>query len=232
MQQNKKTVVEFKNIQIKNNSGNIIFKNLSFKVFEKECVFILGHSDKERTLILYSILGIIKPKYGIINVLGHDLNNLSKIKLLEVRKKIGYVYPQNGLIKNITIKENISLPLRFNTTLTEKEINIKVEKISKIFSISDYLNELYWDLDNTIEKKVLLARAIINNPSLLLIDEPSTYIEQKDIYIICELLDIILKRKFLSQKASIIITSEDFNLAEQKADSIFYLKHGEIDILK
>ena len=232
MQQNKIPVVEFKNVKIENDSKDIIFKNLSFKVFEKEIIFFLGHSDKERTLILYSILGMIKPKTGIIKVFGQELNNLSKIKLLELRKKIGYVYPQKGLIKNISIKDNISLPLRFNTMLSENEINVKINKISKTFGLKKYLNELCWDLDNTIEKKVLILRSIINNPCLLLVDEPTTYIEQKDIYLISELVDIIFKKKYISSKTPIIITSEDFNLAEQKADKIFYLKYGEIDVLK
>ena len=221
MQQNKKPIVEFINVKIENHSGNIIFKNLSFKIFEKEVVFILGHRDKERTLILYSILGMIKPISGVINVLGQELNHLNKIKLLELRKQIGYVYPQHGLIKNITIKDNISLPLRFNTALTENEINTKIKKLSKIFGLSSFLNELCWDLDNTTEKKVLILRAIINNPSLLLIDEPTTYIEQSDIYIISELFDIILKRKYLTSKAPIIITSEDFNFAERTANKIW-----------
>jgi ABC-type ATPase involved in cell division len=232
MQQNKNPIVEFNNVVIDDNSGKIIFKNLSFKIFEKEKIFILGHSDEERTLILFTILGMKKYKSGSVKVIGQDLKHLNKIKLLELRKKIGYVYPQNGLIKNISIKDNISLPLRFNTALTENEINAKIEKLSKIFEINDYLNELYWDLDNTIEKKVLIMRAIINNPKLLLVDEPTTYIEQKDIFMISELFDIILEKKYLSSKTPIIVTSEDFNLAETKADKIFYLKHGEIDVLK
>ena len=116
--------------------------------------------------------------------------------------------------------------------LSENEINSKINKITKTFGLKKYLDNLCWDLDNTIEKKVLILRAIINNPCLLLVDEPTTYIEQKDIYLIYELLDIIFKKKYISSKTPIIITSEDFNLAEQKADKIFYLKYGEIDVLK
>ncbi|MBN2544756.1 MAG: ATP-binding cassette domain-containing protein [Spirochaetes bacterium] len=232
MRQNKTPIVEFDNVYIQDSLSNIVFKRLSFKIYEKETVFILGHSDKERTLILYSMLGMIKPKIGAINVLNEELNNLSKIKLLELRKKIGYVYPQKGLIKNITVKENISLPLRFNTKLTEKEINMKVKEISNILDLSDCLNESCWGLDNTIEKKILIARAIINNPYLLLIDEPTTYIEQKDLDRLIELFDIVLKRKYIYSNAPIIITSEDFHLAEQKADRIFNLKYGEIDFIK
>ncbi|OHD12049.1 MAG: hypothetical protein A2Y34_13820 [Spirochaetes bacterium GWC1_27_15] len=225
-----KIVVSFNDICLNNKNGKQIFSNLNFNIFEGEKIFILGHDDKERSLIFECILGVIKSSIGKALILNKDVNTLNKKKLFELRKKIGYIYPQNGLLKNISIEENICLPLIFNSELTEENINKRLMLIYDMFKLTkDIVKKEAWGLANTLEKKILMARAIINKPSLLLIDEPTTYIEKKDINEIKYLIDKIIKEQFLSQSTTIIVTSEDMEWAKESGDKIILLKDGKID---
>lgn len=230
MEHNKKPIIEFRHISINNSRNEPVFEDLNFNIYKSETVFIVGHNDKERTLILYNILGQLKPAAGRIKVFNRLLSRLrSKARLLELRKLIGYVHPQQGLINNLSIKDNITLPLRFNSDLDSNTINVRFETVKTLFNLENIVSKEIWDIDNISIKKILFARAVINNPHLLLIDEPTTYIEKRDVEQILALLDIALKKELVSDDCSIIITSEDKKFAKERADKIMYLKDGRIN---
>jgi len=222
-------VVKFQNVSLSDKEGNTIFHDLDFNIYNKEIIFFLGHNDNERTIILYSILGLIKPMTGFINIFGKRLSKLNPNKIYEIRKKMGYVYPQSGLLKNITIEENIVLPLQFNSSLSDKEINKRLRMIVDFFDLKDIINEKPFKLDNYIEKKILFARAIINKPRILIFDEPTTYIQQKDVCEIKILIDNIIKSDMLLPDTIILFTSEDILWAKKIAKKIIFLNKGRID---
>lgn len=185
------------------------FINLNFDILEGEKAFVTGQNDKNRTLLLYLILGVSQPSSGKVIVLDKYLRLLNKIKLFEIRKKIGYAHPQRGLLRNITVQENILLPARFNYSIEYDFYKSRYEKIIQLFDLSKYTDNLGWRLENIIEKKALIARSIIHNPDILLLDEPTTYIEEKDKAEIKYLVDDVLPKEFLKETCSTIITTED-----------------------
>ena len=228
MQQDKKKLVEFIRANIKDKLGNLIFRELTFEIKEGQSIFILGHDDKERTLILYTILGLLKPSMGLVKVFGNNIKSLNEIKLLSLRSRIGYVHPQRGLIDNISLRENIILPLRYNSNLSDEEIDERLNTISEAFKLNEIIEMNGWELDNVSEKKILFARSIIHRPEILLIDEPTTYIEQKDVEEILELIKIVFKRHFLPITTSIVITTENEDFALKMADKILCLEDGRL----
>lgn len=232
MQQDKKKLIEFIKVNIKDKTGNLIFRELTFDIYEGQSIVILGHDDKERTLILYTILGLLKPSTGLVKVFENNIKALSDIKLLSLRSRVGYVYPQRGLIDNISLKENIILPLRYNSNLSDEEIDDRFNTISEAFNINKIIDMNIWELDNVSEKKILFARSIIHCPELLLIDEPTTYIEQKDVEEILELLMIVFRRRFLPITAAIIVTTENEDFAAKMADRVLYLEDGRLKYFK
>lgn len=185
------------------------FINLNLDIYQGEKVFVTGQNDKNRTLLLYLILGVAKPSSGKVVVLDKNLKTLNKIKLFEIRKKIGYAHPQRGLLRNITVEENILLPARFNYSIEYDFYKSRYKKIIQEFDLSKYTDKLGWRLENIIEKKALLARSIIHDPDILLIDEPTTYIEEKDKAEIKYLVDEVLPKEFLKETCTTIIATED-----------------------
>ncbi|HQB62344.1 MAG TPA: ATP-binding cassette domain-containing protein, partial [Spirochaetota bacterium] len=190
MRQDKATI-KFENVTLDFEKENK-FINLNLDILQGEKVFVTGQNDKNRTTLLYLILGVAKPSSGRVIVLDKNLKTLNKIKLFEIRKKIGYAHPQRGLLRNITVEENILLPARFNYSINYDFYKARYEKIIQKFDLSKYTDKLGWRLENIIEKRTLIARSIIHDPDILLLDEPTTYIEEKDKAEIKYLIDDVL----------------------------------------
>lgn len=228
MDQTRDSIVSFRDVYINDSRGETLFKRLNFELYEGERVFILGHTDRERSLILYTILGMLEPLKGEVKALKRIINRLDPMELLEYRRYTGYVYAQEGLIREISLEENIELPLIYNNDFTEEKIEERLEHLYNLFELDREQMESSWNVNNIVKKKVLLARAVINHPRLLLIDEPSTYIEKKDIAIIKELIDEVINDEFLLPESTVIITSEDKRWAKRGGDKIIYLQDGQI----
>ncbi|HNZ27032.1 MAG TPA: ATP-binding cassette domain-containing protein [Spirochaetota bacterium] len=216
MRQDKATI-KFENVTLDFEKENK-FINLNLDILQGEKVFVTGQNDKNRTTLLYLILGVAKPSSGRVIVLDKNLKTLNKIKLFEIRKKIGYAHPQRGLLRNITVEENILLPARFNYSINYDFYKARYEKIIQKFDLSKYTDKLGWRLENIIEKRTLIARSIIHDPDILLLDEPTTYIEEKDKAEIKYLIDDVLPKEFLKETCSTIITTEDDDWAKLSAD--------------
>lgn len=229
MEQDKKSVATFKDVTIKNNRGQKVFERLNFQIYEGERLFILGHTDRERSLILYTLLGLRRPIKGEVKALKRRLHSLSALAMLEYRRYTGYVYAQEGLLKDLTLAENIELPLLFNSELSEEKIRERLLHIFELFDLDKELVEGSWGVNNIVKKKVLLARAVINSPRLLLIDEPTTYIENSDRIEIKRLIDEVIGDEFLLPESTMVITSEDKAWAKQSGDRIIYLDEGRIE---
>lgn len=228
MKHDKKPVVIFKDVTLANDEGDVIFKNLNFTINQGETIYIVGHKDKERSLLLFTMLGIVAPLEGSVTGLEHDLSGMDELTLLEYRKAIGYVYPQGGLIHDISLRENIELPLQFHTLLSDGAIRRKIQKVYVKLKLQNDIKKTRWHIDNFIRKKVCLARAVIHSPRLLLIDEPTTYLESNDVPKIKHLIDNVIREEFLLPASTIVVTSEDTKWACESAHRIMYLKDGKI----
>lgn len=205
-------------------SGKI--DKLDLKIERGGRVYIFGQNDSTRTLLLFSIIGIIPPKFGNIKIFGKDLPFDNKKKMFDLRHRIGYAYTQGGLLKNLTIKENILLPLEYHNIYSEDEIHSRYAKIIEYFKIS-HTNREAWNLNRTEEKKILLARAVALEPEILLIDDPTIYIEKSDIDEIKELVDVIIPEKFCKPECTILVASEERSWALEKGKSVLALKSDE-----
>lgn len=221
------SIIAFDHVNLYDDENQPVFRNLSFSINQGEKVFILGHTDKERTLILHAIMGLLKNFEGEIKVFGQNISSLNQLNMLDFRKNIGYAFPQKGILRNISISENISLPLRFNGNLSEKQILKRTLRILELFDLKEIQQKKAWQLDNFVQKKTTLARAIIHNPAILLIDEPTTYLEENDIVLIKALIDKIFTSEYLSSKTIVIIASEDEEWAVKNTNKILCVQKGE-----
>lgn len=224
----KKEAVSFDNVSICNDEGDVIFEELNFTINQGETVYIVGHKDKERSLILFTMLGMIKPQKGKVVCLETDLSEMDELSLLEYRKYLGYVYPQGGLIHDITLRENIELPLQFHTALSDAAIKRKLQRLYVKLKLQKDITKTRWHIDNVVKKKVVLARAVIHSPRLLLVDEPTTYLENENVPEIKYLIDEVVRKEFLYSYSVIVITSEDKKWAKDSGEKLLYLKDGRI----
>ena len=168
---NKELVLAVRNLQIAF-PENVLFKGVNLDVFEDDFIVITTGVMDGATTFIKSLLGLIDETEGEIIFQGEDLLRLnSHSKRQNARKKIGLVYEAAGLISIMDVYHNISLPLSYHTNLSEKEIQKRIESIAEDLLISDLLYLEPNELNDTQTRVVNLARALVTEPRVLLIDE-------------------------------------------------------------
>lgn len=165
---------------------NIIEKG-NFRVKEREFIFISGSSGSGKSTLLKSIYGAIKPKDGHLFVNKMDLTKMNNAKLLELRRNLGIVFQDYKLIKDITIEENIMLPLKLHN-YDERTSQEQVKKLLKHVMLSHRVGAYPDELSGGEQQRAAVARALAHNPSLILADEPTGNLDEYSADVIWKLL--------------------------------------------
>ncbi|MEM0141100.1 MAG: ABC transporter ATP-binding protein [Thermoplasmatales archaeon] len=195
-----------------------VLKNISFSIDEGQIKVILGASGSGKTTILNIISGILRPDSGKVFKDGIDITGLDINK-----RRIGFVFQDLGLFYSMTAAENIAYGLRIKNT-DYHEINRRVKEIADIFSIREQLERYPSQLSGGEKQRVALARTLITEPDLLLMDEPLSSLDS------FHRNDIRWYIKDIPSRfnVSIIYVTHDIADAEILADSIAILHEGSI----
>ena len=194
-----------------------ILAGLSFGIERGSLVAIVGLNDSGKSILLKLLSGYENPNYGQVFVQGLDMEK----RRSETRKLIGYVSYENDLDPWRTIKQNI----RFNANLYSVDNILFKERLKKYSSALDlepYLNEYAFRVSGGIQKKAMLLRGLIHDPDILVIDEPTGYMDAESIR---QTWDLI---KELKGQKSIIYVSNSLTEIEQAHDRILVFHEGRI----
>jgi len=194
-----------------------IIKNISFDVSENSVVGILGKNGAGKTTLLGMLMGLILPSSGKIEILGKDLNK----KKNEILKKINFQSPYVDLPKKMTVEQNLYFYSRLYGIKNFKDIiNDLVDKLK----MKDLINKSYGSLSAGQKTKVNLCKALINNPKLLLLDEPTASLDPETSIFIREFLLKFQKKN----NSSILITSHNLDEIQSICSKIILLKFGTV----
>ena len=211
-------MLELKNIS-KSYGEQLILNDISFQVNEKELVSILGPSGSGKSTLL-QIIGLLNPAdSGSILLDNVEFTNLNEKELIAFRnKKLGFVFQFHNLLGEFTCEENIKMPLLIREkTLIEAQLEL-FDKIINKLSISDLIKKYPNQLSGGEQQRVAVARALINQPKILLADEPTGNLDNKNAVNLYELF-LELKEDW---KQCIIMVTHNENLTKQ-SDQIIYL---------
>ncbi|MEA3315255.1 MAG: ABC transporter ATP-binding protein [Campylobacterota bacterium] len=196
--------------------------NLNFK--EGSVNIIKGASGSGKSTILSLIAGFSKPTTGEVIV---DTKRISKLPddflALYRRENIGFIFQKYNLIPNITVKDNILLPLIPNNP-NEKDLNKKIDKVIKQFNITNKKDIIVKNLSGGEQQRVAISRAMINEPKIIIADEPTANLDKK---LSVEFCDIIKDLKD-SNKTIIIATHDPIFFSLDFIDNIIDIKNGII----
>ena len=205
-----------------NNRINIL-SNINLNISSGETVSITGASGSGKSTLLHILSTLDKADSGEIELDGHlvsdlDDNNLSKIRLT----KIGFIYQFHHLIKELSVKENISLPLRI-----AKKSNTDIEKIvNEVIDQVDMTKRKNFQLDKLSggeRQRVAIARSIVNNPKIIFADEPTGNLDKNNANNIFSLLNDLVK----NNKSSLIMATHDLDIA-LKLDRNLKIDNGQL----
>ena len=206
-----------------NNNITKALNNISFTVNNNEFLAIMGASGSGKTTLLNTISTIDSVTSGNIIINGIDITNLNEEELSDFRKdNLGFVFQDFNLLDTLTIKENIALSLIINKE-DKNKIDDLVLDISKKLGISDILNKYPYEVSGGQKQRVTSARALINNPKLILADEPTGALDSKNARILLE----TFKEMNEDLNATILMVTHDA-FSASFANRILFIKDGKI----
>lgn len=173
----KDIILELKGVSI-SNLDYLILDNVSCKIKKNSFTVILGESGTGKSTLLKVMAGIIPPDRGIALINNEDSQRVRDKRLLEIKSKIGFTFQDAALISNLTIKENLMLPLDLHfKTMTKPEKDKRIENLLIDLGMLDSINERPAQLSIGEKKIISFARAIIARPQILFLDNPLTFID-------------------------------------------------------
>lgn len=195
--------------------------NISLSVNKGEFIAIVGASGSGKSTLLHLLGGVDRPTSGKIYIDGNEINNMNNDKLAIFRRRqIGIVYQFYNLIPILTVEENISLPCDLDGNRPDKE---RMDLILKSFGLFERKNHLPNELSGGQQQRTSIARALINNPAILLADEPTGNLDSKS----TEEIMSILKMSNRDFNQTIIMITHNLEIAKE-ADRIITIQDGKI----
>ena len=195
--------------------------DVSFTVTQGEFIAIVGPSGSGKSTLLHMIGGIDKPTNGKVYINGTDISSLKTDKMTIFRRRnIGIVYQFYNLIPTLNAEDNIILPVLLDGKKVDKE---KLNEIIKLLKIEDRRKAMPSQLSGGEQQRVSIGRALINNPSIILADEPTGNLDSMASKEIVEIFKYYNK----AYKQTLIIVTHDEKIALQ-ADRIIKLEDGKI----
>jgi phospholipid/cholesterol/gamma-HCH transport system ATP-binding protein len=202
-----------------------ILDDVSFEIEEGEALCILGRSGTGKSVTLKLMVGLLRPDSGTVCIGNDEISKLKGTDLSCVRRQIGFLFQSAALFDSLTLGENLSLPLvRFDKSKSPSEVKQAVLDGLKQVGLEKDANKLPSELSGGMRKRAGLARALILNPRLLLVDEPSSGLDK----ITAAEIDALLLRVKHERRTTMVIVSHDVHGARSIADKVAVLDMGRL----
>ena len=215
-------MVELKNVSVTYSSGVDALNNVSLRINDGDFAFVVGSSGAGKSTMIKLLLKEIDATSGVVTVNGYNLNKLKKHKIPEFRRTLGFVFQDFRLIPSMTVYENIAFVLRV-IDAPIKYIRKRVPYVISLVGLHAKTNSYPEELSGGEKQRVAIARALVNDPKLIIADEPTGNIDPELSYEIVELLKSINE-----QGTTILMVTHEHDLVRHFGGRIINITGGEI----
>ena len=209
-------LVEVKNLK-KSYGLKEAVKGISFKIKDDEILGLLGPNGSGKTTTIGMMLGLLKPSNGEIIIDGKKIED----NRIEILKKINFISPYIELPKKLTVKQNLIV---YGKLYSVSDIKKRIEYLSEKLRLGDLLNKITGELSSGQKNRVSLAKALINKPKVLLLDEPTASLDPE----IGDFVRTFLEEYKKEMKISILLASHNMNEVTRLCKSTLMMKDGII----
>ena len=201
-----------------------VLTGFSLDVVEGETMVIIGYSGTGKSVAIKHIVGLLEPDQGDVQVDGLSVPALSRRELYSLRARIGYVFQFAALFDSLTIGENVSMGLRKQNELSEREIEERVSEALALVDLPDVAPRFPAELSGGMRKRVGIARAIALRPKYLLYDEPTTGLDP----VTSAVIDQLMLRMQRQLGVTSIVITHDMRSAYTVGTRIAMLYDGHV----
>ncbi len=215
-------MIEFSNVTKVYKDGTEALKDVNLKIDKGEFVFVVGPSGAGKSTFIKLLLREETPSEGHVEVNGFDLKKIKRRHIPKFRRTLGVVFQDFRLIPTMNVYDNVAFALRV-TNVARRSIRQRVPYILNLVGLAHKARNYPEQLSGGEQQRVALARALVNNPSLLIADEPTGNIDPEMSKEIMELLDEINKCG-----TTIVMVTHAHNLVDQFNHRVITINHGNI----
>jgi phospholipid/cholesterol/gamma-HCH transport system ATP-binding protein len=201
-----------------------ILRDVSFQVRAGEALCILGRSGTGKSVTLKLIISLLKPDQGQIWIDGEDITGLHASDLSRVRRNMGFLFQSAALFDSLTLYENLALPLLRLTSKSPAQVEVIIDRVLREVGLSGDKQKMPSALSGGMRKRAGLARALVLEPRILLVDEPSSGLDR----ITASEIDELLLREKAERRTTLIVVTHDVRGAKRIADRIAVLNQGRL----
>lgn len=214
-------MIEVTNIE-KSFNDSMVLKGISTTFETGKTNLIIGQSGSGKTVFLKTLLGLHANDKGQILFDGRDYAEMNKNQRRDLRTEIGMVFQGSALFDSMTVEENIAFPLRMFTNKSDKEIMYRVNEVIDRVKLINANKKKPSEISGGMQKRVAIARAIVNNPKYLFCDEPNSGLDPKTAIVIDNLIQEITHEYDITT----VINTHDMNSVLEIGEHIIFLKNG------
>ncbi|MFZ6815929.1 cell division ATP-binding protein FtsE [Undibacterium sp. Rencai35W] len=214
-------MIEFQQVSKQYAHGAYALRNISLKINDGELIFLAGPSGAGKSTLLKMIAGIERASTGVVSVNGQDISKLKSGSLPYLRRKLGLILQDKGLLLDRSVLANVMLPL-IVTGASAAEAETRARAALDKVNLADKADVFPLALSGGEQQRVAIARAIVNRPQIILADEPTAFLDRDNANKVISAL-----KAFQSAGVTCIISSHDEQFLDQ-ASRVIYLNKGEL----
>lgn len=215
-------MIEFKNVSKKYGTGTLAVDNANFTIEKGEFAFLIGNSGCGKSTIIKMMLKEEEPSAGNIFINGRDITKIKPSKVPYLRRSMGIVFQDFRLLPDKTVYENVAFAM-YVVRASQKHIRRQVPMVLSLVGLSQKAKMYPNELSGGEQQRVALARAIVNNPSMLIADEPTGNLDPNTAWDIMELLNDINLRG-----TTVVVATHAKDIVDKMNRRVICIEHGNI----
>ena len=202
---------------------HLILSDVTFNIQASEFVYLIGDTGSGKSSLLKTLYGELPLKNGTINVSDYQLFNLKKEKIPFLRRKIGIVFQDFQLLPDRSVHENLAFVLKATGWKIEEDINNRINEVLEKVNMQDHIYKMPYELSGGEQQRVCISRALLNDPKVILADEPTGNLDPDTTNRILELLHELCKGG-----CAILMATHEHTLLERFPSKIIKCEEGKL----
>ena len=215
-------MIEFTDVVKSYSEGNFALNGVNMQIEDGEFCFLVGPSGSGKSTIIKMITGELKPTSGTVHVNGYSLERIRKREVPFLRRTVGVVFQDFRLIENMTVYENVAFAMRVIGS-REKEIKERVPYVLELVGLTDKQHRHPDELSGGEQQRLAIARALVNNPSTIIADEPTGNLDPQMSFEIMSLL-----QEINNLGTTMLVVTHAKDLVERFANRTIVINDGVI----